>query len=44
MREVTIDVRVGAPALVWYFVSANWEWFIGTAIAVAAVVVAVLVH
>jgi pSer/pThr/pTyr-binding forkhead associated (FHA) protein len=42
VREATIDVQVGAPALVGHFVVANWQWFIGTAIAIAAVLVAVL--
>jgi hypothetical protein len=42
VREATIDVQVGAPALVGHFVAANWQWFIGTAIAIAAVLVAVL--
>ena len=44
VREATIDVHVGAPALVGHFVANNWQWFIGTAIAIAAVVVAVLFH
>jgi hypothetical protein len=44
VREATIDVQVGALALVAHFVSANWQWFIGTAIAIGAVVVAVLIH
>ena len=44
VREATIDVQVGVPALIGHFVSGNWQWFIGTAIAIAAVVVAVLVH
>ena len=44
VREATIDVQVGAPALVAHFVAGNWQWFIGTAIAIAAVVVAVLSH
>jgi hypothetical protein len=44
VRRVPIDVQVTAPALVWHFVSSNWQWFVGTAIAVAAVVVAALVH
>ena len=42
VREATIDVQVGAPALVGHFVAANWQWFIATAIAIAAVLVAVL--
>jgi hypothetical protein len=42
VREVTIDVQVGAPALIGHFVSDNWQWFIGTAIAIAAIVAAVL--
>ncbi len=44
VREATIDVQVRAPALVGHFVSGNWQWFIGTAIAIAAVVVAVIYH
>jgi hypothetical protein len=44
VREAVIDVEVGAPALVAHFVSDNWQWFIGTAIAIAAVRVAVLFH
>ena len=44
VREANIDVHVGGPALVGYFVTDNWQWFIGTAIAVAAVVIAVLYH
>ena len=42
VRESTIDVQVGAPALIGHFVASNWQWFIGTAIAIAAVLVAVL--
>ncbi|MGA2831336.1 MAG: hypothetical protein ABSF03_35115 [Streptosporangiaceae bacterium] len=44
VREVTIDVHVGAAVRVGHFVSANWQWFVATAIAIAAVVVAVLYH
>ena len=44
VREATIDVQVGAPTLVGHFIAGNWQWFIGTAIAIAAVVVAVLYH
>ena len=44
VREATIEVQVGALALAGQFVSGNWQWFIGTAIAIAAVVIAVLVH
>jgi hypothetical protein len=44
VREATIDVQVGAPALIGHFISQNWQWFIGTAIAAAAVLVAVVVH
>ena len=44
VREATIDVQVGVPARVGHFVSGNWQWFIGTAIAIAAVLVAVLYH
>ena len=44
VREATIDVQVKVPALVGHFVSSNWQWSIGTAIAIAAVVVAVLYH
>jgi tetratricopeptide (TPR) repeat protein len=42
VREAIIDVQVGAPAFIVYFVSANWQWFVGTVIALAAVLVAVL--
>ena len=41
--EATVEVQIGAAAAV-QFVSANWQWFIGTAIAIAAVIVAVLYH
>jgi hypothetical protein len=44
VREAMIDVQVGVSALVAHFVSSNWQWFIGTAIAIAAVLVAVLYH
>jgi hypothetical protein len=44
VREVTIDVQVGKAALVGHFVSVNWRWLVGTAIAVAAVVVAAVFH
>jgi hypothetical protein len=44
VREATIDVQVRAPALIGHFVSGNWQWFIGTAIAIAAVVIAVIYH
>ena len=44
VREAMIDVQVGAPAPIAHFVSSNWQWFIGTAIAIAAVLVAVLFH
>jgi hypothetical protein len=44
VREATIVVHVGTPALVGHFVAGNWQWFIGTAIAIAAVVVAVFHH
>lgn len=44
VREVTVDVQVGAPALIGQFVVGNWQWFVGTAIAIAAVVVAVVYH
>jgi hypothetical protein len=43
VREATIDIQVGAPALVGHFISQNWQWFIGTTIAAAAVLVALLV-
>jgi hypothetical protein len=42
VREAIIDVQVGVPAFIVYFVSANWQWFVGTVIALAAVLVAVL--
>lgn len=44
VREATIDVQVGTPALIGRFVAANWQWFVGTAVAVAAVIVTVLIH
>ena len=44
VREATIYVQVGTPALVGRFVSSNWQWFVATAIAIAAVVVAALYH
>jgi hypothetical protein len=44
VREAIIDVQVGAPTLVARFVSHNWQWFIGTAVAIAAVLVAILFH
>ena len=44
VREETINVQVGAPALAAHFISGNWQWFVGTAIAIAALVVAVLYH
>ena len=44
VREATIVVHVGSPALVAHFIVGNWQWFIGTAIAVAAGLVAVLIH
>jgi hypothetical protein len=44
VREATIDVQVRTPALIGRFVAANWQWFFGTAVAVAAVIVTVLIH
>ena len=44
VREATIDVQVGTPALIGRFVAANWQWFVGTAVAVAAVIVTVVLH
>jgi hypothetical protein len=44
VREATIDVQVGTAALVGHFMSKNWQWFIGTAIAIAAVIVAIAFH
>jgi len=44
VREFIIDVEARRPVLIAHFVSANWQWFIGTAIAIAAVIVAVLYH
>lgn len=44
VREVTIDVQVGELALVGHFLASNWRWCITTAIAVAALLVAVLYH
>jgi tetratricopeptide (TPR) repeat protein len=42
VREATIEVQVGTPALIGHFVAANWQWFVGTVIAIAAVLAAVL--
>jgi RNA polymerase sigma-70 factor, ECF subfamily len=44
VRETTIKVSVDAPVLVARFVSSNWQWVVGTIIATAGVVVAVLYH
>jgi len=44
VREATIEVQVGALALTGQFVYGNWQWFIGTAIAIAAIVAAALFH
>lgn len=44
VREATIDVQVGTAALVGHFMSKNWQWFIGTGIAIAAVIVAIIFH
>jgi len=44
VREFTIDVEARRPVLIVHFVSANWQWFIGTAIAIATVIVAILYH
>lgn len=44
VRTVTIYVHVGVPALVGQFVASYWQWLIGTAVAIAAVVVVVFVH
>jgi hypothetical protein len=43
VREAIIEVQIRAAAAA-QFVSANWQWFIGKAIAIGAVVVAVLFH
>jgi hypothetical protein len=44
VRGYMIDVHVRTLALVWHFLSSSWQWVITTAIAIAAVVVAVLYH
>lgn len=44
VREATIEVRVQAPIMVAHFVTDNWQWLVGTTIAIAAVVVAVVFH
>ena len=44
VREVTVDVQVGALALVGHFLASNWQWCFTTAIAVAALLTAVLYH
>ena len=44
VREVTVDVQVGALALVGHFLASNWRWCFTTAIAVAALLTAVLYH
>jgi hypothetical protein len=44
VREATIDVQVATPALIGRFVTANWQWFVGTAVAIAAVIVTVILH
>lgn len=44
VHEAIINVQVRRTALAVKFVSANWQWFIGTMIAIAAVVVAILYH
>lgn len=44
VREAEIHVHVAVPALVGLFVTGYWQWLVGTAIAAAAVVVAVIFH
>jgi hypothetical protein len=44
VRDATIEVQVGAPALLAHFVSSNWQWIIGTTVAIGAVVVAIFFH
>jgi hypothetical protein len=43
VREATIEVQVGAAAAM-EFVTANWQWFVGTAIAIGGLVTAIVVH
>jgi hypothetical protein len=43
VREATIEVQVGAAAVV-QFVTANWQWFVGTAIAIGGLVATIIVH
>jgi hypothetical protein len=42
VREVNIDVQVGAFAFVWYWMASDWRWLIGTVIALVAAVATVL--
>ncbi len=44
VRDASIEVQVGAPALIAHFVSSNWQWVIGTAVAIGAAVAAVIFH
>jgi kumamolisin len=44
VRETTILVHVGTPALVAHFVAGNWQWAIATAIGIATLVVAIFYH
>jgi hypothetical protein len=44
VREATIDVQVRKAVLVGNFVAGNWQWIVGTGIAIAAVAVAVIIH
>jgi hypothetical protein len=43
VREATVEVQVRAAAVV-QFASANWQWFVGTAIAIGGLVVGVIVQ
>jgi len=43
VREATIEVQISA-AVAMQFVSAYWQWIIGTAIALGALLTAIIVH
>jgi hypothetical protein len=44
VQVVTIHIEVGVPSLVGKFLSGYWQWLIGTAVAIVAVVVVVFFH
>ena len=43
VRETLVEVRIGATAAV-QFVGANWQWFVGTAIAIGGLITAIIFH